>query len=443
MPLIKTVPTNEEKYKQLREEERKAKAAGAIGGAVTGAAAATGGLTTTGATKQPETPKAEEQSGTTANIVNNTKPTVATTPTTNLSKATEPKATPAEQAQTAALEEAYKAAQLPTYQAQTQQVNTAYDLAREAQLAALEGAYNKSKLEQEQAMAKIPASYQAAANQVSAEAMRAQRTEDEYAAAVGLNSGAGAQSRLARDIATQGSIGSIRTAEADAITNAQNQLALLHADYQMQVQAAIANNEYERAVALLDEYRTAASSAVSVAQAQADENYRAQTANISLNQYAEQQALNRAETMAAYGDFSGYADLGYSPEQIALMQNVYAASRQSSGGNDYYTVYDLLGAYGADTPAEALAVISTEYPKLSEEERQAVVNDYMALLGYGGEGDSKTAGSNYETAVNAVSQMSSRKERKELVTEFMQATDLTEQEKKDLANHFGFSSLAK
>lgn len=41
----------------------------------------------------------------------------------------------------------------------------------------------------------------------------------------------------------------------------------------------------------------------------------------------KQQAQQKAETLAKYGDFSGYSDLGYAPEQIQGMKTVYEAEK--------------------------------------------------------------------------------------------------------------------
>jgi hypothetical protein len=53
---------------------------------------------------------------------------------------------------------------------------------------------------------------------------------------------------------------------------------------------------------------------------------------------AYKQALEKAKTLAGYGNFSGYRDLGYSDEEIAGMQAQYladqAAARRSSGGGN-------------------------------------------------------------------------------------------------------------
>ena len=103
----------------------------------------------------------------------------------------------------------------------------------------------------------------------------------------------------------------------------QLQLNQLEVSYQNSIAEAIANNEYERAAALLEEYRQQAQSVVDTAQLQAqldtdrwlNQAYLDQDI-ADFNQNADQQnyqeLLDRAETLAAFGNFSGYLALGYS-----------------------------------------------------------------------------------------------------------------------------------
>ena len=205
---------------------------------------------------------------------------------------------------------------LPKYEAQVDAVNKAYDAANSASLAALENAYNQSKAQTEAAAQKIPATYQAQANSIAAQAERNRQAFNESAGAAGLNVGAGSQAALAQNNQLQSDLTAIRTAEANAKQDLDNQLNQLYTAYQGNIAEALANNEYERANQLLSEYRQAASSAVTVAQNQA-----------SLDRQWEQTQYNRAAadaaTLAQYGDFSGYAALGYTADQIAAMRQIW------------------------------------------------------------------------------------------------------------------------
>lgn len=206
---------------------------------------------------------------------------------------------------------------LPKYEAQTDAVNKVYDTANSASMAALENAYNQSKAQAEAAAQKIPATYQAQANAVAAQSERDKQAFRETAGASGLNVGTGSQAALAQNNQLQSDLTRIRTAEADAKQDMDNRLNQLYITYQGSIAEALANNEYERANALLGEYKQAASSAVTVAQNQA-----------TLDRQWEQTQYNRnlqnAETLAKYGDFSGYKNLGYNDAQIAAMQAAWA-----------------------------------------------------------------------------------------------------------------------
>lgn len=205
---------------------------------------------------------------------------------------------------------------LPKYEAQVDAVNKTYDAANSASMAALENAYNQSKAQTEAAAQKIPATYQAQANSIAAQAERNRQAFNESAGAAGLNVGAGSQAALAQNNQLQNDLTTIRTAEANAKQDLDNQLNQLYTAYQGNIAEALANNEYERANQLLSEYRQAATSAVTVAQNQA-----------SIDRQAEETAYNRAKTDAAtlaqYGDFSGYAALGYTADQIAAMRQIW------------------------------------------------------------------------------------------------------------------------
>ena len=75
---------------------------------------------------------------------------------------------------------------------------------------------------------------------------------------------------------------------------------------------------------------------------------------LDTERYTEQQALNKAETLAAYGDFSGYKAMGYSDEQISNMKSAYdaqmalaqAKATKSTGGGNNRTVKDTINYSG-------------------------------------------------------------------------------------------------
>jgi hypothetical protein len=168
--------------------------------------------------------------------------------------------------------------------------------------------------------------YQQQANLIAAEAAKQRMNFNEQAAASGMNVGTGSQARLAMNIEEQGDQAAIRTAEANAMQDAENKMTALYVEYQGKIATAVANNEYERAAQLLDEYRTAAQSVVDVAkdQAQLNLSYTQQNQSVANTNY--DRLLSNAETLAKFGDFSGYLALGYTNDQIEQMRAVWRAA---------------------------------------------------------------------------------------------------------------------
>lgn len=163
---------------------------------------------------------------------------------------------------------------------QGQAINDLYDAKKQSQLSQLESAYQASRAEAEAARDKLPGQYQQQANDLAAQYERNRRNFNLQAEASGLNTGAASQAALAQNSAYQRDMGALRTAQADAMTEADRGIAELERQYQANVSSAIADNDYQRAQALLNEYN---------------------------NGYTRD--LNTAKTLAAYGDFSGYAGL--------------------------------------------------------------------------------------------------------------------------------------
>lgn len=263
--------------------------------------------------------------------------------------------------------EDYEAKQLPTYQAQEDKVNETYDAKQEADIAALKGAYDASMLEADANLEKIPGAYQKQANALSAEAEKQRRAFNEYAAGSGVNSGAGSQAQLAMSNQYQGDMSSLRESEANAIASAQLEITKIKTQYQDSVAAAVAENDYQRAAALLSEYQTQAKSIVDTAQAQADEDYRAWQAALDNQRYTaewerteQQRQTELAQDMIEKTLAAGYsADYivskmpeafqasGYDVDYLNAMASYYywqthssgSSSSGGSGGNSYQTPY--------------------------------------------------------------------------------------------------------
>ena len=177
--------------------------------------------------------------------------------------------------------ETYRPSVMPRYSAQIDAVNSAYDAAREAQIAGLKSAYDASLGALNAQRQAIPEIYQDEKNDLAAQAQISDRNFNEYAAATGINSGAAGQAALARSNQLQGDMAELGRQEASAIRDVDSAAAQLKARYQDSIAQAVAEGEYKRASAILDEYIRAAQSAVDAARDQADEDYRAWQANVS------------------------------------------------------------------------------------------------------------------------------------------------------------------
>lgn len=223
---------------------------------------------------------------------------------------------------------------LPSYEAQIDAANKLYDAAMQKHLAALQSAYDNSKMNMEQYKSTLPEIYQAQANTISANAEKEKANFNEIAAQQGMNAGAGSQAQLALNNAEQAAMTDVRVAEANAMKEAEHELSALYVNYQNAITEAVASNEYERAAALLEEYQKAAESVVETAYRQAlldlqsqDQSFSQQLALQELNQSTSdatyRKNLEQAETLAKYGDFSGYKNLGYSDSAIQQMLSVW------------------------------------------------------------------------------------------------------------------------
>ena len=174
-------------------------------------------------------------------------------------------------------------------------INDMYDAQKQSQLTQLESAYQASRAEAEAARDKLPGQYRQQANDLAAQYERNRRNFNLQADASGLNTGAASQAALAQNSAYQRDMGNLRTSQAEAMAEADRGIAELERQYQANVSSAIADNDYQRAQALMNEYN---------------------------NGYSRD--LNTAKTLAAYGDFSGYAGL-YGQETADSMAALWKA----------------------------------------------------------------------------------------------------------------------
>lgn len=135
----------------------------------------------------------------------------------------------------------------------TDYVNSIYDASKRARTAQLEAAYNKAASDLAAAQAKTQTSYSEAQRQTAGEAARQQAAFRETANAYGLNSGAGGQAALAMGNQMQNDMASLGRAKAQDMSELDRQKMLLTQNYEKQRQQMIAENDYNRNMALYNE----------------------------------------------------------------------------------------------------------------------------------------------------------------------------------------------
>lgn len=197
----------------------------------------------------------------------------------------------------------------------------------EAALAALKGAYESSLAGYGRAVDTLGDQYSSAKNQAAAQAALARKAFAEQAQASGLNYGVTGQAELARSSMLQQTLAGLDSDQAGRIADLDVEKAKLQADYEAAIAQAKADGDASLATALYqelvrvqelqreDELRQEAY-AREQEQLQREEIARADAA-------AQAAAEERAKTMAAIGDFSGYRALGYSDDDINRLEAFY------------------------------------------------------------------------------------------------------------------------
>ena len=207
---------------------------------------------------------------------------------------------------------------LPEAKDQSENINKIYDAQQKAKTDALKAAYDQNMADYDAQAAKIPQTYNEARRQVSTQADNSRANLNEQMAGSGINVGAGSQLALSQQNSRNAAMGKVSTAEADALSDLEAQRQKVKAAYQNAVAQAISENDAARAKALYTEAQRVDNSIVSTAVKQL-------SVDTTLAENERSRLEQQAATLAKYGDFSGYAALGYSQDQIDAMQKVWGA----------------------------------------------------------------------------------------------------------------------
>ena len=128
-----------------------------------------------------------------------------------------------------------------------------YAAQRRQTLANLNNAYQQNVNAINRAGEGVDARYQNARNQAAGASELAARNFAEYAAASGLNSGAGGQAELARNVTLQNNLNDINTAEAEVYADLELQRANAETEYNNAIAQAEASKDFALAESLYQE----------------------------------------------------------------------------------------------------------------------------------------------------------------------------------------------
>ena len=226
---------------------------------------------------------------------------------------------------------------LPEAKDQSESINKIYDAQQKAKTDALKAAYDQNMADYDAQAAKIPQTYNEARRQVSTQADISRANLNEQMAGSGINVGAGSQLALSQQNSRNAAMGKVSSAEADALSDLEAQRQKVKTAYQNAVAQAISENDAARAKALYAEAQRVDNSIVNTAVKQL-------SVDTTLAENERSRLEQQAATLAKYGDFSGYAALGYTQDQIDAMQKVWGAQNPK-------LYYERTGAYPASYTA--------------------------------------------------------------------------------------------
>lgn len=223
--------------------------------------------------------------------------------------------TATEEKKTPTLEEQFKARETQSQQG----INKIYDTNLTNQKQGLLDAYNSNTAAQAQQTQDIQKNFGAANYDIGVQNDRNANNVTQFADVRDVNTGLGSQHRLNLNNARASSMGKVAFQQQQALQESQRQAALMETNYKNRVAAALADNDYKRAAALMDDYN-------------------------NQNTWREQQA----QILATFGDFSGYKPL-YGDETVGTMQKVWNAQNPEAayrmGNIDAETYKNITGSY--------------------------------------------------------------------------------------------------
>lgn len=266
-----------------------------------------------------------------------------------------------------------------------------YAAALESQLAQLESSYKQNISDLDSSIGTVNDTYTEQKRQTTGTSAQQAAAWREMANAYGLNSGAVGQAALAQNNQLQSNLNTLESAQSAALTEIEQQRTLLGQQYQLQINQAIAENDYNKAQALYQEA------------------VRQDELLLEKQQLAIQTALQVAQMAMNQSQFNAEMDLSY-----AQLYGTGSGSSSSSGSGSNYSSDQTIGttyslddmfdaAYTSGVGAAALSSKSFRdqygYSDYNGDDLQKQYNIWLGT-------QSGSAASNYWNIVNSSPTMS-------------------------------------
>ena len=218
--------------------------------------------------------------------------------------------------------------QLPQVEDYSNYLEEMYAAQKRAALAQINNAYQQNVNAINRAGEGVDTRYQNARNQAAGASELAARNFNEYAAAAGLNSGAGGQAELARNVALQNNLNDLSTAEAQTYADLEQQMANAEVEYNNAIAEAEANGDAALASALYQEKVRVQQANMEALMQQYQMDLQKQQLQYQQKQDAASSALAERQQMAQYGNT--FLEMGLMPSQEMLdAMGITAADAQA------------------------------------------------------------------------------------------------------------------
>jgi hypothetical protein len=306
-------------------------------------------------------------------------------------------------------------------------INQMYAAALESQMAQLESSYKENLSGLDTAVGKVDDTYTEQKRQTTGTSAQQAAAWREMANAYGLNSGAIGQAALAQNNQLQSNLNTLESAQAAALTEIEQQRTLLGQQYQLAINQALAENNFNKADALYQE-------AVRQDELMLQKQQMAIQTALQVAQMAMQQSQFEQGLALDYAKAAGSASRsGGGSGGVGDGSNLYidaGGGIPALGTDDYYdyiqSAADAAGQSGGDYIVENYKALGIPYSNITGR-----VNDYNGYL---------TKKDNYGDLEQRLGLLAglNREQKYSVIEEAVMSGQITDTQGKALAELYGY-----